>query len=445
MPITNYTNIAVVNTRSIRNKTLEFIENVIDNDIQICIVTETWLSDGDDALITECTPQNFFMLPVNRCNRAGGGTALLCNSKMKPRLIRSLTENYFEISEYLIRYQLTNILFVTVYRPPYSQANPVTIPTFLEKFDEYLSTLVQSSNELIIAGDFNLHINDINDQYARRFLVILDSYDLMNHIHIPTNKSGNTIGLIITRQTTSIKLNDISQGSFISDHCFVLSKINIDPPKTSAKTVHFRKTKNLNITDFAEDIKNSRIFTPNWNYQTVDDLVESFSSTVSEILDLHAPLITKTFSTNKNLQSPWYTYELRQIKKEKRQHGTIWRLSNLQTDYDIFKSKSLEYYNCCKETKIIYFSNNISACHNNQKQIYSLINKLTFGENKCTLPDEPPESLAQNFATFFTDKVNNIVQLTNDIVTNENITPLNPHPNSMELVLTVSPFFLKRV
>ena len=110
LPITNYTNIAVVNTRSIRNKTLEFIENIIDNDIQICIVTETWLSDGDDALITECTPQNFSMLPVNRCNRAGGGTALLCNSKMKPRLIRSLTENYFEISEYLIRYQLTSIL-----------------------------------------------------------------------------------------------------------------------------------------------------------------------------------------------------------------------------------------------------------------------------------------------------------------------------------------------
>ena len=54
-----------------------------------------------------------------------------------------------------------------VYRPPYA------IPHFLDNFTEFLVDIVASNTNLVILGDFNIHVNDVNDPNASIFLDIM--------------------------------------------------------------------------------------------------------------------------------------------------------------------------------------------------------------------------------------------------------------------------------
>ena len=44
---------AVINARSLRNKTAVFVDHIIDQNIDVCAVTETWLKDKDTASIAD--------------------------------------------------------------------------------------------------------------------------------------------------------------------------------------------------------------------------------------------------------------------------------------------------------------------------------------------------------------------------------------------------------
>ena len=55
------------------------MDYIIENRIEACIVTETWLSDGDDIWISssDFTKNNYNIAVSNRQNRRGGGLALI--------------------------------------------------------------------------------------------------------------------------------------------------------------------------------------------------------------------------------------------------------------------------------------------------------------------------------------------------------------------------------
>ena len=78
-------------------------------------------------------------------------------------------------------------------------------------FDE-ITTLLESvaifQSEVIISGDFNIHVDDLNDRHGRRLLDILDildildSFDMVQNISVLTHKGGHTLDLVITRQNS---------------------------------------------------------------------------------------------------------------------------------------------------------------------------------------------------------------------------------------------------
>lgn len=70
---------------------------------------------------------------------------------------------------------------------------------FLEEFSSFLEGLVSTTNALLVAGDFNFHIDEPNDCDARRFLQVLESFDLIQHVSEATHKNGHILDLIITR------------------------------------------------------------------------------------------------------------------------------------------------------------------------------------------------------------------------------------------------------
>ena len=69
---------AVLNTRSIRNKSLIVKDFIVDRDVDILALTETWLnsSDLDSQIIRDICPTGYELHSVPR-GRLGGGIALV--------------------------------------------------------------------------------------------------------------------------------------------------------------------------------------------------------------------------------------------------------------------------------------------------------------------------------------------------------------------------------
>lgn len=71
---------------------------------------------------------------------------------------------------------------------------------FLNEFSDYLSLLAPTTKNLLLVGDFNIHINDSSDRHAQEFLSLISSFGLVQHITEPTHRSGNTLNLALSQK-----------------------------------------------------------------------------------------------------------------------------------------------------------------------------------------------------------------------------------------------------
>ena len=121
-------------------------------------------------------------------------------------------EHSFRSFEYLDAsfINVTNVRVIVIYRPPAVGLSP---EIFLDDFSTLLEELIICSEELLIMGDFNLHIDDIENTQAVRFISLLDSFGSNQHVVSPTHrgrhKRRSRYGLI------SIMRNNPYQGKSV--------------------------------------------------------------------------------------------------------------------------------------------------------------------------------------------------------------------------------------
>ena len=59
----------------------------------------------------------------------------------------------------------------------------------------------------MITGDFNFHLDNPSDRATTRFRVLLDVFDLKQHVKDSTHKSGHILDLVITRSGDQLVRN----------------------------------------------------------------------------------------------------------------------------------------------------------------------------------------------------------------------------------------------
>lgn len=85
------------------------------------------------------------------------------------------------------------ILLLTLYRPPKLWAD------FLDQFSELMSLIITSYDQILVNGNFNIHMNKKTYVKAIKLLHILDSLQLKQHVTESTHDLGNTLDLFISR------------------------------------------------------------------------------------------------------------------------------------------------------------------------------------------------------------------------------------------------------
>jgi len=98
-----------------------------------------------------------------------------------------------------------------------------------------------------------------------------------------------------------------------SDHFGVVGSLDFPKPCSTKKTITRRDLHRLEQTQWCNDL--TELLHCN-SYSDVNSMTEHFNSVLRELLDKHAPVKTRSVRLRPN--SPWFTYSLRELKREKR-------------------------------------------------------------------------------------------------------------------------------
>ena len=103
-----------------------------------------------------------------------------------------------------------------IYHPPpkHNQTNTI----FLDEITKLLTSKQPNMENKIILGDFNMHIDDPNDNNSKVFVDMMEALGLRQHVVEPTHQKGNTLDLIFTKITSQINVSQLEMLDFISVH-----------------------------------------------------------------------------------------------------------------------------------------------------------------------------------------------------------------------------------
>ena len=184
--------LTVINIWSIKNKHTDLLDHLVENKTDICIVTETWLNEDDKTWLGCCdlSKNGYQIHSPNRKNRRGGGLAIISTSSSKIKLLEKGEKPSFEYVVWKVNTNNSSITLLTIYHPPPSQTNHSMHPVFLDEFADYMENFLMTNNNILIAGDFNLHIDNDKDPEAQLFIDMMAALGLDCHIDFPNHKNG---------------------------------------------------------------------------------------------------------------------------------------------------------------------------------------------------------------------------------------------------------------
>ena len=81
--------LSLINIWSIKNKHTNLLDNLVENKTDICIVTETWLTEDDKVWLdcSDLSKNGYHIHSANRRNRRGGGLAIIATTNIKTKLL----------------------------------------------------------------------------------------------------------------------------------------------------------------------------------------------------------------------------------------------------------------------------------------------------------------------------------------------------------------------
>ena len=406
--------IAHCNARSILNKWDEIVDHIIDNSIDILMVTETWISPNktNDPQLKHL-PAGYAMLQVPRPHRRGGGVALIYRECLHINSYEPTTAKCFEGLEVVMTINSHCLRLLVLYRPPPSPQNGFKVSQFITEFSDYMEKTLASSGRLLIGGDFNFHWDNPQHPDTIQIRDALDSVNLQQHVTGATHTSGHTLDWFLSNETEDIvKKTEIS--SLLSDHHFVHCTVNMSKPPLPREVRTYRSYKSLDESKLKQQIENSDLIL---NPKTdLDGLVDQYNDTLSALIDEHAPLKTGTITIRP--VTPWYNEMIHAAKVVRRKCEAIWRRSRLTIHRELYATARNKVSTLIRQAKTTFYTDRVEECKDDQKALFSVVDEILGRKKQQSLP--PHDSLKDvldRFSVFFHTKISNIrAQLDSEVL-----------------------------
>ena len=150
----------LLNAQSVRNKVKIINDHIIEHDINICALTETWLTEHGNGIVSDLHLEGSEFLHIDHNERTGGGVAVLCKSSTHPVMSTASKFSSYECMH--VRQTILNL--AVVYQSPQAATS-----VFLNEFLRYPDELNTADGRLLIVGDFNFHMDDCENSSSVAF------------------------------------------------------------------------------------------------------------------------------------------------------------------------------------------------------------------------------------------------------------------------------------
>jgi len=397
--------LGLLNIRSILSKSDTIYEILLDG-LDFLVLVETWHGSSDNLSIKLAMPPGYHYIDSLRPHDPyHGGLIIFFRSYFKYKRIDLPLFISFEAMAVKFFINGKDCVMLALYRPGSVQPNAMFF-TELVSVLEHISLL---SSRILLAGDFNVHVERNNDPHAVNLLEIFDMFQLINHINQPTHISGGTLDLIVSTHDFPVYNSRIFPSGLYSDHSLIyvtLPMTRFDNDRKNNKKIKklVRSWKNINESVFVTSVTNSPLSKP-CQSSDVDEEFNLLNKELLIVVDKVAPLHIVQYRCD--LASPWFDEECRIAKRYCRKIEKKYRRS-LKTNYKNEWVAALEAKNrLFSEKRNHYWSKLIKENSSDSKNLWNVVNRIICRNNDY---DKSADLTSSQFMKFFQGKIDKIMQ-----------------------------------
>ena len=138
----NTINVSLLNIRSVRNKCIDIIDLILDRNLHIFCLVETWLQNGQSALIASFVPDTHVFHHVPRSIGKGGGVGIVISKIFENVKAYDRSNEQYECIELHASYGGRKLVLSVVYRPPNKK-----VSDFISLFENHILELEKSEKK----------------------------------------------------------------------------------------------------------------------------------------------------------------------------------------------------------------------------------------------------------------------------------------------------------
>lgn len=383
--------IAHLNARSVFTGFNEISNLAIDNSFTIFAVSETWLSEAVPSEAVMIPGYNLFR--QDRTGR-GGGVALYVKSTLQAEnlSIDIVNNEGLEFLWLKIKINRMNVAIGVFYRPP-----RINLLNCTRAIDDMLPRLIPMYDEVVILGDFNVNLLEVQNPLSQCF----ESFGFSQVINEPTRISRQAMTLLdpiyLSNSDLLCQAGTIN-ADCISDHKLVYCKLKLPIIRHNQKFVTFRDFKSFNSDIFNYELRN--IHWDNLYYiNDIDCKVEFLTNNIICLFQNHAPF--KTVRVNKP-PAPWLTHGLKLIFKERDKALALYKRDKSDRNWNAYKELRNYALASLRREKAAYL--NFLHGQKNHKELWRGLRYLNIRFNNNTvLPStlQDPHDINDYFVSVF--------------------------------------------
>ena len=435
----NSLHIEYVNSQSLLCHLDEIKLYIVNNQLDILCVSETWLAPNLEDRFVNVPGYSVFRHDRGR----GSGVCVYVKQYLTACELNVNVPKSTEVEDVWITVQcrkLPSIIVGCIYRHPHA-----LVSSF-----EYLSDIFKDislrKKPFFIFGDLNDNMLAPNTKISQ----IIKNLNLSQMINKPTRITATTeslIDVLITNKPEMIIHSDVLP-SFIADHELITTVLNIDKPKRKPEYRTFRSLRNYNQESLCNTLLdqtstlNDILLTDDINTQT-----EILTKALNKCVDLCAPVTTQLI---RRPPAPWISDD---IKKSIKDRDTLQKQLKLDRSNVMVQEKYKDQKKLVKsnihKAKALHFKKRFQECGNSSSKKWRIMKDLVPDrkKNSKTINFNDTNTKVEEFNDFFANVGRKTYEKTQerltdlnvdsftDVTTGANIDSFRPSPVTVETVI----------